>query len=245
MNNKEHNLTGQVFGKLTVIKKAASKNGRTFWECICSCGNKKDIRTSSLLGGTLSCGCKNRQNFVGQKQNLLTVIGSKIIDKKRLMLECRCDCGKITIVTPGKWLSGHTKSCGCYKISQNPQMTSATRVYKRYKDGNLELNEFLILVEQQCYYCKELPKNKRNTFLHKGASQYAKDNGDFIYNGLDRVNNNLPHNKDNVVPCCKWCNFAKSNKTVEEFLDDVYRFMIHQCKIDKEILDKVYSALDT
>ena len=35
--------------------------------------------------------------------------------------------------------------------------------------------------------------------------------------GCDRINNNKPHTKDNVVPCCKRCNKLRSNKfTVDE-----------------------------
>lgn len=40
---------------------------------------------------------------------------------------------------------------------------------------------------------------------------------DFIYNGLDRVDNTKSHTKENCVPCCKYCNYAKRNLTIEEF----------------------------
>lgn len=54
-------LTGQVFGRLKVIKKAESNNrGETMWLCQCSCKDKKQIcvRSKSLRNGdTKSCGC--------------------------------------------------------------------------------------------------------------------------------------------------------------------------------------------
>ena len=34
-------LTGQRFGKLTVLKKAPSRNGKVYWLCQCDCGNIK------------------------------------------------------------------------------------------------------------------------------------------------------------------------------------------------------------
>lgn len=38
-----------------------------------------------------------------------------------------------------------------------------------------------------------------------------------IYNGLDRVDSKLPHNINNVVPCCIHCNKAKLDRTQDEF----------------------------
>lgn len=61
------NLTGQRFGRLTVVS-CTKREGKVglFWECICDCGKipKKAIGTSSLLRGlTQSCGCLNIQKI--------------------------------------------------------------------------------------------------------------------------------------------------------------------------------------
>lgn len=55
-------LTGQKFGRLTVIRRAEDKIvGNThykMWECMCDCGNKKITYESNLIyGKTKSCGC--------------------------------------------------------------------------------------------------------------------------------------------------------------------------------------------
>ena len=42
-----------------------------------------------------------------------------------------------------------------------------------------------------------------------------------MYNGIDRIDNNKPYIKENLVPCCKKCNFFKSNHTKKDFLDHV------------------------
>lgn len=34
-------------------------------------------------------------------------------------------------------------------------------------------------------------------------------NGEFISNGIDRIDNNRGYVKENCVPCCKTCNYAK------------------------------------
>lgn len=56
---KKRNLTGQRFGKLTVLfEKGRDKQGRCLWECICDCGNTRTSKSWSLVSGDLkSCGC--------------------------------------------------------------------------------------------------------------------------------------------------------------------------------------------
>lgn len=55
-------LTGKVFGRLTVIQRVTASESRnvkaTIWECRCQCGTTKSIRAGSLRSGeTRSCGC--------------------------------------------------------------------------------------------------------------------------------------------------------------------------------------------
>jgi len=54
------------------------------------------------------------------KYHHLTVIGdAQRIHKNRPRLLCLCDCGKRVEVDRHKVLTGHTKSCGCYKIAMH------------------------------------------------------------------------------------------------------------------------------
>lgn len=65
-------LTGQRFGKLTVISKSKSKNNRAYWKCKCDCGTIKDICGHDLIQGKIkSCGCINYS--IGEKniENIL------------------------------------------------------------------------------------------------------------------------------------------------------------------------------
>ena len=55
-------LTGQRFGKLTVIKFSkdvqSGNRKRKYWLCQCDCGNTKEVRTDCLTSGNVkSCGC--------------------------------------------------------------------------------------------------------------------------------------------------------------------------------------------
>lgn len=56
-------ITGQRFGRLTVVKRAETKNKNTRWECICDCGNKIIVQYGSLASGsTRSCGCLRKDS---------------------------------------------------------------------------------------------------------------------------------------------------------------------------------------
>lgn len=57
--SKALDLTGQKFGRLTAIKKVGvSKDKNVIWECVCECGNTKEVRGSHLFHGKVrSCGC--------------------------------------------------------------------------------------------------------------------------------------------------------------------------------------------
>jgi len=55
---KKQDLTGQKFGKLTVIRKGESIGKNTAWLCKCDCGNTKNILAYNLTEGkSKSCGC--------------------------------------------------------------------------------------------------------------------------------------------------------------------------------------------
>ena len=57
-------LTGQVFGLLTVVKLAEQTKWGLKWFCRCECGTYKAIARASLRKGTtISCGCfRNQKN---------------------------------------------------------------------------------------------------------------------------------------------------------------------------------------
>jgi hypothetical protein len=51
-------LTGQRFGRLTVLERAENMGAETAWLCACDCGGRSVVRRNCLLPGlTKSCGC--------------------------------------------------------------------------------------------------------------------------------------------------------------------------------------------
>ena len=70
--NKE-DLTGQKFGKLTVLNFAYTKKHK-YYNCKCECGNEKITRGSQLTSGkTISCGCvwNNNKKEYGNKRRII------------------------------------------------------------------------------------------------------------------------------------------------------------------------------
>lgn len=57
-------LEGQVFGRLTVIERYGSRDGRVNWLCRCACGKLHEAVSHALtVGHTTSCGCwRNERN---------------------------------------------------------------------------------------------------------------------------------------------------------------------------------------
>lgn len=125
-NGMREDLTNQRFGRLLVLKYHHSdKEGHTFWECQCDCGNKTIVRRDALLENkTVSCGCYHSENsserftidLIGQKFGKLTVIKREGSDKfySALWL-CQCECGNTKIISGYSLRRGASNSCGCLK----------------------------------------------------------------------------------------------------------------------------------
>lgn len=59
-SRKKLDLTGQRFGKLTVLSPAENIGNRTAWLCRCDCGRETAVITQRLRDGRqTSCGCDN------------------------------------------------------------------------------------------------------------------------------------------------------------------------------------------
>ena len=66
---KSKDLTGQRFGRLTVIADSHKrKGGQVCWICKCDCGNTVEVRTGNLQSGnTTGCGCGRSGNVNARK----------------------------------------------------------------------------------------------------------------------------------------------------------------------------------
>ena len=175
-----------------------------------------------------------KEDLLNKKFGRLLVTSLADNIKNRAAWMCQCDCGNIKIIKSENLKNGSTKSCGCLNnekrkershnlyssvIKYHPRITTARRIWRnRYNDG-IEFLDFYHMSQLNCYYCNSPPNNIQNSAKEdKKSSEFAKNNGDFKYNGLDRIDNSKSHSKDNCVPCCKWCNYAKRERSAEDFI---------------------------
>ena len=163
-------LTGQRFGRLTVLSLAGKRKTRTFWHCLCDCGNEKDICVSQLTGGrTVSCGCYGKErrcgvtyDLQGQRFGRLTVLSVTDESKNgdRLWL-CRCDCGNVKKVRGSCLKSGETKSCGCLAKETRIKIGASSKGRVSSKKMDLTGQRFGLLT-----VISEAPKGKGGIRWH-------------------------------------------------------------------------------
>lgn len=124
-------LTGQKFGRWTVLQRVPNHGNAVYWLCECSCGTRKEVKGAHLRSGaSTSCGCRQKEvakewmknnigkraDLTGQKFGHLTALKNVGINKYHVSLwECECDCENHThlIVPLNNLTTGNTSSCGC------------------------------------------------------------------------------------------------------------------------------------
>lgn len=149
----------------------------------------------------------------------------------RAMWLCECSCGNLVIIRGTSLRLGNTKSCGCQQAHALPRGEAAfNRLLTRMKndakrrkyDWQLTREQVWTLTQKPCYYCGTKPAQ---------ISRKVGINNSYIYNGLDRVDNDRSYIIDNVVPCCGTCNKAKQTMTTEEFKTWVRNIYEHFGKV--------------
>ena len=77
-------LTGQRFGKLTVVERAGKAHTSVLWSCRCDCGNIVQVPSTSLRkGATKSCGC-TQYRWLSEQKPSMTHGGARVGKKERL-----------------------------------------------------------------------------------------------------------------------------------------------------------------
>lgn len=236
---KALNLKGKKFGKLTA-KEIVYKDNVRSWLCECECGEKVVVSTSQLTSGNkktcTKCNEKDTiDKYLNKQYGDLTVISFNSRDNNnRMLFNCECKCGNKKVVSAKNLSRGVSKDCGCKqkeRISKNKRKeygeSNKNILITSYKNNAKKKNLSFSLTKQQmeelfkgnCYYCGCKPsqvKKAKNTY------------GEFVYNGIDRLDSSKGYEKDNVVSCCSTCNYLKSDYSEKEFLQIIKRIATYK-----------------
>jgi len=165
--------------------------------------------------------------MIGKKFNYLTVLEARP-DNKKGMVKVQCECGKIFTTRGRSIKSNVTKSCGCKRHlyarrgprleGNNPALNAIFSLYRtkainHNKEWELNKEEFEKITKMNCFYCNSVPSNVSK-----------KHNYEYIYSGIDRVDNEKGYTKDNIVPCCYECN-TKKGAITKDILLKIYNFL--------------------
>lgn len=112
---------------------------------------------------------------------------------------------------------GNPKGCSGFKELIDTYKRNAA---KHKREFGLSDDCFRNLTSKCCHYCGQEPKNIKST---KARSKW----GDYVYNGIDRIDNQLGYTETNCVACCMICNRAKNNMSYDEFMNYLNRIKKH------------------
>ena len=158
-------------------------------------------------------------------------------NKQRQAWKCVCTCGNVSF--PNTYdLTRATKNTVSCRMCRNRKVRQraltrtgfpgyANKLYYIYKRGaelrdlsfDLSIADVLDLSQKLCTYCGRNPSQRLNVGRHKYA--------DFVYNGIDRLNNDVGYTKENCVACCGICNMAKRSMSYEQFMSWIYDITIY------------------
>jgi hypothetical protein len=158
----------------------------------------------------------------GNKFNFLTLIEPAEIGAKCIVKWlCRCDCGKVKIISARNIKSGHAKSCGCLQKSTVKKLAtkhsySRTKLYNAWISMNQRCNNprnpnYKNYGGRGIFICEEWLDFEifKNWSLENGYSEILS---------IDRINNNSGYNPKN----CRWTDRkTQNNNTRRTILTEV------------------------
>lgn len=154
----------------------------------------------------------------GTKRNDYTVVEE--VGGGMLLLQCACG-SEPRKTKRSYFLSGRVKGCMECRYTRRPPAVAVEKrgiqqilagyvasAEKRGIEFKLNFDEFRYLIFQDCYYCDSPPSNEKKVGKRHSLS----------YNGIDRMDSKGAYETSNVVTACRFCNYAKRERTTEEFM---------------------------
>lgn len=142
-------LTGERFGRLTVIEIAERSKWGIRWRCLCDCGNYCEVLYGNLKNGHVkSCGCYQKEvrdkyidncriDVTGMRFGRLVAIESvgkhlQPSGQTKTLWKCKCDCGNEILAQVNSLTSGQTQSCGCLQKERSSEASLIDLTGKKF-----------------------------------------------------------------------------------------------------------------
>lgn len=161
---------------------------------------------------------------------------------KNKVYVCLCKCGKEKVFWKKSSIK-RQKSCGCLiddvGLSGKQRRSMLTRM-QGYKNGakkrgfewGLTYEQFVSVATKPCFYCGLEPKKwdcmTNSPSLQKDSPNVNPNDYVIEFTGVDRMDSKKGYTEDNVVPCCVFCNRAKSDLSFDQFklnLERTYKWL--------------------
>lgn len=226
-------LKGKRFGELLVISQAPSVNERTYWTCLCDCGNIYKVGAYDLTHG-MTIHCKNSihliDNIAGNIYGDLTAERFSRRDNNRTFWICTCNCdGREVEVDVRALKSGATRSCGhlhgtaCSGSTDELEIKNIihrllpeisvrkARILHNHREIDLYYEELLFGIEfnGSCFHASENGIYKVvDKYLHRDKFINAKDIGIHLVTIFDV---DWWTNKNRIISHLKKCMLIPNN----------------------------------
>jgi hypothetical protein len=185
-----------------------------------------------------------KDEMIGRRFDRVVVVGRGSVAKNGARNYIyKCDCGTVKETLKANLCKKLVRSCGCYRSEMLRNRDNSNR-RKKFPDSalrrlftltrkkatnerglafDLTMKQFEELTSRRCQYCGEPPREYSLARSGKGGGIYTTR-----ANGIDRIDSQLGYSDENCVPCCKFCNIAKNDYSVEDFLLHIYNIAFHQ-----------------
>jgi hypothetical protein len=182
---------------------------RTYVEIVCpACLDKRIIRSDGIKFTM----CKKCANYKKWDNKIYREKCSNAHKGKKNSDEAR---KKISLALKGKIPKNLKLMQDLHRLPNG--IASARHAYSAKKKASKKRNhEFLLtfeeyyeIVTKKCVYCGAEPSQV--------TKPHATINGEFLHNGIDRIDNNKEYTKENSCSCCRRCNTYKRFDTVISF----------------------------
>lgn len=142
--------------------------------------------------------------------SVLCLLCGSVTDKRLQTIEMAQSCGCMQSKRDRKVVGSGRRSAEGTRVEINNLISIyKSNARKRGVSFDLTYTQFETLVDGECYFCGD---TGGNTLRKRGYNVYS-------YTGIDRVDNSVGYLPSNCVSCCSWCNRAKNNGTLSNFVD--------------------------